>query len=50
MLLGKLRAGLLGNLLGGKGAIAMRQGRGKIRAVDSTIRAGESTIKAGQDW
>ena len=41
MLLGKLGANLLGNLLKGKGT---------FRAVEGTIRAGEGTIRAGQDF
>ena len=40
MLLGTLGAGLLGNLLTGKGAIAASQGGGTIRADEETIRAG----------
>ena len=43
MLLGTLGASLLGNLLTGKGSIAMSQGRG-------TIRAGEGIIRAGQGF
>ena len=39
MLLVTLGAGLLGNLLAGKWAIATRQGRGTIRAGEDTIRA-----------
>ena len=41
MLLGILRASLLGNLLKVKGT---------IRAGEGTIRAGEDTIRAGQDF
>ena len=43
MLLGTLVVNLLGNLLTGKGIIATSQGRG-------TIRAGESTVTGGQDF
>ena len=43
MPLGTLSASLLGNLLTGKGAIAMSQGRG-------TIREGERTFIEGQDF
>ena len=43
MLLGTLGASLLGNLLTGKEAIATSQGRG-------TLRAGESTVIACQDF
>ena len=43
MLLGTLVVNLLGNLLTGKGVIATSQGRG-------TIRAGESTVTGGQDF
>ena len=43
MLLGTLGASLLGNLLTGKGAIAVSQGRG-------TNRAGEDTDRTGQDF
>ena len=43
MLLHTLGAGLLGNLLTGKGAITASQGQG-------TIRAGEGPIRAGQDF
>ena len=57
MLLGKLGASLLGNLLTGNGAIATSQGsesnitgRGTIRAGKDTIRAGESTIRTGRDF
>ena len=50
MLLGRLGACLLGNLLAGKEAIARRQGRiAKIHR-PVTIRAGEGTIRAGQDF
>ena len=41
---------LLGNLLTGKGAIAMSQGQGTIRAGKGTIRTGEGTVRAGQDF
>ena len=41
MLLGILRASLLGNLLKVKAT---------IRAGEGTIRAGEDTIRAGQDF
>ena len=57
MLLGTLRASFLGNLLIGKGAIAMRPerksnmpGRGTTRAGEGTVRAGEGTIREGQDF
>ena len=40
MLLGTLGASLLGNLLSGKGAIAMKQGRGIVRAGYGAKRAG----------
>ena len=43
MLLSTVGASLLGNLLTGKGAIAVSQGRG-------TIRAGEGTIRASHDF
>ena len=43
MLLVTLVVNLLGNLLTGKGIIATSQGRG-------TIRAGESTVTGGQDF
>ena len=43
MLLGTLVVNLLGDLLTGKGVIATSQGRG-------TIRAGESTVTGGQDF
>ena len=43
MLLGTLVVNLLGNLLTGKGVIATSQGRG-------TIRASESTVTGGQDF
>ena len=43
MLLVTLVGNLLGNLLTGKGIIATSQGRG-------TIRAGESTVTGGQDF
>ena len=48
MLLGTLGVWLLGNLLSGKGVIATSQGRGIIRAGESTFRAGQGTIRAGQ--
>ena len=41
MLLGTLRASLLGNLLAGKGT---------IRAAEGMTRAGEDTITAAQDF
>ena len=43
MLLGSLDHSLLENLLTGKGAIAVSQGR-------VTTRAGEGTVRAGQDF
>ena len=43
MLLGILGAGLLGNLLTGKGAKAKILGK-------RVMRAGEGTIRAGQDF
>ena len=43
MLLVTLVVNLLGNLLTGKGIIPTSQGRG-------TIRAGESTVTGGQDF
>ena len=53
MLLGILGAGLLGNLLTGKGAKAKILGKRVMRAGEGTIRvmrAGEETIRAGQDF
>ena len=44
MLLGTLGAGLLGNVLAGKGAIYNMPGRGAIRAGEGGIRAGENAI------
>ena len=41
MLLGTLGAGLLGNLLTGKGAIATSQGQSTIRAAEGSVRAGQ---------
>ena len=41
MLLGSLRASLLGNLLINKGT---------IRAGERTFKAGEGTVRAGQDF
>ena len=40
MLLGTLGAGLLGNILAGKGTIAKRQGRGINRLGEGVIRVG----------
>ena len=40
MLLGTLGASLLGNILAGKGAIAMSHGRGMNRAGEGIVRAG----------
>ena len=58
MLLGTLGVSLLGNLLAGKEAIAIRQGRERSETFAmqvnmpgrGTIRAGEDTIRAGQDF
>ena len=50
MLLGTLGAGLLGNLLTGKGAIATSQGRSTIRAAEDTFRAAEGSVRAGQHF
>ena len=50
MLLGTLGAGLLGNLLTGKGAIATCQGRSTIRAAEDTFRAAEGSVRAGQHF
>ena len=58
MLLGTLGVSLLGNLLAGKEAIAIRQGRERSETFAmqvnmpgrDTIRAGEDTIRAGQDF
>ena len=50
MLLGKLGATLLGNLLAGKGVIVTRQGRGTIRAGKGLGRAGKGAIRAGQNF
>ena len=49
MLLGTLGASLLGNLLTGKGVIAMSQGRRIYRAGKGTEinRAGEGVLRAG---
>ena len=49
MLLGTLGAGLLGNFLTGKGAIASRQGPGIYRAGKGKgiNRAGERIVRAG---
>ena len=49
MLSGTLGASLLGNLLTGKGAIAMSQGPGIYRAGESEDinRAGEGTLRGG---
>ena len=46
MLLGTLGASLLGNLLTGRGAIAMRQGRNINKKGKGIIRAGEGTTKS----
>ena len=43
VLLGTLGAGLFGNMLADKGAIATRTGK-------ETIRAAEGTVTAGQDY
>ena len=40
MLLGTLGAGLLGNILAGKGTIAKRQGQGINRSSEGIVRAG----------
>ena len=50
MLLGRLGASLLGNLLAGKEAIASRQGHVAKIPRRVTIRAGKGTIRAGQDF
>ena len=50
MLLGKLGASLLGNLLTGKGVKAKILGKGIMRAGEGKIRAGEDTIRTGQDF
>ena len=57
MLLGTLGASLLVNLLTGKGAIAMSQGRkanmpgwGTIKVSESTFGAGEGIVRANQDF
>ena len=42
MLLGRLGASLLGNLLTGKGVIANKRGKGTNRAGEGVIRAGYS--------
>ena len=51
MLLGTLGAGLLGNLLTGKGAIATSQGRGIYREEKGKgkeiNRAGEGVLRSG---
>ena len=49
MLLGKLGASLLGNILAGKGAIATSQGRGVNRAGEGVIakRQGRGVVRAG---
>ena len=49
MLLATLGASLLGNMLAGKGAIAMSQGRGINRTGDGAIatRQGREIIRAG---
>ena len=44
MLLGTLGAGLLGNVLAGKGAIYNMPGRGTIRVGEGGLRAGENAI------
>ena len=50
MLLCTLDGSLLGNLLTGKGAIAMSQGRKVNMPGRSTISTGEGTVRAGQDF
>ena len=45
MLLGTLGASLLGNLLTGRGAITMSQGRSVNKKGKGIIRAGEGTTK-----
>ena len=50
ILLGTSGTLLLGDLLTGKGVIAMSQGQGTIRAGESTFRADEGTVRAGQDF
>ena len=49
MLLDTLGAGLFGNLLTGKGAIATSQGCKPNMPGQSTIRVDESTVRAGRD-
>ena len=50
MLLATLRAGLLGNLLTGKGAIETSQGGGTVRTSKGIFRASKGTVGAGQDF
>ena len=50
MLLETLGVSLLGNLLGGKGAMTTSQERGTLRADKDTIRAGEGTTRAGENF
>ena len=50
LLSGTLGTSLLANLLTGKKAIAMSQGRDTIRAAESTTTTDEGTIRAGQDF
>ena len=50
MLLGKLCASLLENLLTGKGVKAKMLGRRVMRAGEGTIRAVEGSIRAGQNF
>ena len=46
MLLGTLGAGLLGNILAGKGAIETSHGRGTNRAGEGIVRAGYGNKKS----
>ena len=50
MLLDSLGAGLLGNLLTSKGAMATSQRRKANTPGEGRIRAGESTVRAGQEF
>ena len=50
MLLGTLGARLLGNLLTGKGTIAMSQGHEADMPIQGTIRAGERTVRGVQNF
>ena len=50
MLLDSLGAGLLGNLLTSKGAMATSQRHKANTPGEGRIRAGESTVRAGQEF